>query len=182
MCVDLFFLRLIGVYRRSSASLLAPRFNGIIYKGGAALKPLAVFAIAAFAAASAHAQMYKCVDAGGTTHYTDKPGPECKGGKVDIRPAPPLSGKLDERKEDLAGQEREFRQRQIDQARQDNDDARRAEKQKRRCAGMHAEYQRLTSGRRLARVNEKGERVFVEDAERDRRAAALKTDIARNCP
>jgi hypothetical protein len=47
---------------------------------------------------------------------------------------------------------------------------------------MHAEYQRLTSGRRLARVNEKGERVYVEDAERDRRAAQLQADIARACP
>ena len=44
------------------------------------------------------------------------------------------------------------------------------------------EMQRLTSGRRLARVNEKGERIFVEDAERERRAAALKNDISRSCP
>lgn len=146
------------------------------------MKPLAVVAIAALAVASAHAQMYKCVDAGGTTHYTDKPGPECKGEKVDIRPAPPISGKLDARKEDLGGQEREFRQRQMDQARKDQDDARQLEKQKRDCARMHAEYRRLTSGVRLARVNEKGERVYVEDAERDRRAGQLKADIARACP
>jgi uncharacterized protein DUF4124 len=146
------------------------------------LKPLVIAAIAMLAAASAHAQMYKCVDESGITHYTDKPDPGCKGGKVDIRPAPPISGKLDERKEDLTDAERGFRQRQIDQARQDKDDVRRLEKQKRECSRMHAEYQRLTSGRRLARVNEKGERIFVEDAERDRRAAALKNDISRSCP
>jgi hypothetical protein len=146
------------------------------------LKLSAIAAIAMLAAASAHAQMYKCVDESGTTHYTDKPGPGCKGGKVDIRAAPPISGKLDERKEDLGAAERDFRQRQIDQAHQDRDDARKQEAQKRRCANMHAEYQRLTSGRRLARVNEKGERIFVEDAERDRRAAALKNDISRACP
>jgi hypothetical protein len=146
------------------------------------LKPSAIAAIALLATASAHAQMYKCVDERGTTHYTDKPGPECKGGKVDIRPAPPISGKLEERKEDLGAAERDFRQRQVDQAHQDRDDARKQETQKRRCANMHAEYQRLTSGRRLARVNEKGERIYVEDAERDRRAVQLKTDIARTCP
>ena len=32
----------------------------------------------------AHAQMYKCVDARGVTHYTDKPLPGCKGGAVNI--------------------------------------------------------------------------------------------------
>jgi len=145
------------------------------------LKPSAIAVLGLLAAAPVHAQMYKCVDDRGVTHYTDKPGPECKSEKVDIRPAPPLSGKLEERKEDLAGQEREFRQRQIDQARQDKQDARDLEAQKRRCAGMHAEYQRLTSGYRVARVNEKGERVFMEDADRDKRAAQLKSDIARNC-
>jgi hypothetical protein len=163
-------------------SALIPRFDGIIYKGATRLKPSAIAAIAVLTAASAHAQMYKCVDERGTTHYTDKPGPECKGDKVDIRAAPPLSGRIDGRTEDLAGAERDFRQRQIDQALQDKDAARKLEAQKRRCASMHAEYRRLTSGVRLARINEKGERVYVEDAERDRRAAQLKTDIARNCP
>jgi hypothetical protein len=146
------------------------------------LKPLLLAAVAVLVSASAHAQMYKCVDDRGVTHYTDKPGPDCKGDKVDIRPAPPLSSGPDGRKENLAEQERQFRQRQMDQTRKDQDEARRADKQKRDCSRMHAEYQRLTSGRRLARVNEKGERVYVEDAERDRRAAQLKNDIARNCP
>jgi len=44
------------------------------------------------AAFPAAAQMYKCVDERGVTHYTDKPRPDCKGGKVDIRPIPSLSG------------------------------------------------------------------------------------------
>jgi len=124
------------------------------------VKPWAIVAVvAAISAAPVHAQMYKCVDERGVTHYTDKPGPGCKGGPVDIRPAPPISGKVEERKEDLVGAEREFQRRQIER-----------------------EYQRLTSGRRLGRTNEKGERVYVEDAERQRRAAQLKGDLARQCP
>ena len=126
--------------------------------------------------------MYKCVDDRGVAHYTDKPDPDCKSEKVDIRPAPPISGKLQERKEDLGEAERAFRERQVDQARQEKQDARAQEAQKRKCAAMHAEYQRLTSGYRIARANEKGERVFMEDAERDRRTARLKEDIARQCP
>lgn len=141
-----------------------------------------VIAIAAMTAAPVHAQMHKCVDERGITHYTDKPGPDCKGGPVDIRAAPPISGKVEQRQEDLTGAEREFQRRQIERTRNDQDEARKLEAQKRRCASMNAEYYRLTSGHRLARINEKGERIYVEDAERDRRAAQLKSDIARQCP
>lgn len=147
------------------------------------MKPSAlVIAFAAMTAVSVHAQMHKCVDDRGITHYTDKPAPDCKGGPVDIRAAPPISGKVEQRQEDLTGAERDFRLRQIDRARQDQDEARKLDAQKRRCASMHSEYQRLTSGRRLARTNEKGERIYVEDTERDKRAAQLKSDIARQCP
>ncbi len=42
------------------------------------------------ACAPAYAQMYKCVDARGVTHYSDKPlPPSCKGGAVKIRATPP---------------------------------------------------------------------------------------------
>ncbi len=42
------------------------------------------------ACAPAYAQMYKCVDARGVTHYSDKPlPPSCKGGAVKIRGTPP---------------------------------------------------------------------------------------------
>ena len=132
-------------------------------------------------AAPVHAQMHKCVDERGITTYTDKPPPDCKGGPVDIKGAPPISGKVEQRQEDLTGAETDFRRRQIERTGKEQDDARKLEAQKRQCAGMNAEYQRLTSGNRLARINEKGERIYVDDAERDSRAARLKADIARQC-
>ncbi len=141
-----------------------------------------VAAVAAITTAPVHAQMIKCVDQSGVTHYTDKPPPGCKGGAVDIRPAPPISGKVQERKEDLVGAEREFQRRQIERDSKQQDEARKLEAQKRRCASMHSEYQRITSARRVVRTNEKGERVDVEDAERETRLAQMKADIARNCP
>jgi len=147
------------------------------------VKPWAIVAIAAaVSAAPVHAQMYKCVDERGATHYTDKPQPRCKGGPVDIRAAPPISGKVEQRQEDLTGAERDFQRRQIERTGKDQDEARKLEAQKRRCASMNAEYQRLTSGYRLARINEKGERIYVEDVDRDKRATQLKADIARQCP
>jgi hypothetical protein len=53
---------------------------------------LILAAALALAAAPAAAQMYKCVDQRGVTHYTDKPQPNCKGGPVDIRGSPLISG------------------------------------------------------------------------------------------
>jgi hypothetical protein len=62
--------------------------------------------------APAAAQMFKCVDAKGRTHYTDKPLPGCKGGQTDMQPelapkpkpaaAPQASG-VDAKKKDKSG-------------------------------------------------------------------------------
>ena len=50
-------------------------------------------AVLALTAVPAAAQMYKCVDARGVTHYSDKPlPPGCKGGPVNIKGNPPISG------------------------------------------------------------------------------------------
>jgi hypothetical protein len=50
-------------------------------------------AVLALSALPAAAQMYKCVDERGVTHYSDKPQPPgCKGGPVDIKGSPPISG------------------------------------------------------------------------------------------
>jgi len=137
---------------------------------------------AAMAAAPATAQMFKCVDENGITHYTDKPPPGCRGSAVDIRPQPPISGKSAPRNEDFTRADRDFRNRQMDRERAEKEDARKREAQKRRCASLQAEYERFTSGRRIARTNEKGERIYMEDAEREQRAAKLKNDIAQGCP
>jgi hypothetical protein len=53
------------------------------------MKTLALTALL-LACAPAYAQMYKCVDPRGVTHYSDKPlPPSCKGGAVKIRATPP---------------------------------------------------------------------------------------------
>jgi len=53
------------------------------------MKTLAL-AVLLLACAPAYAQMYKCVDQRGVTHYSDKPlPPSCKGGEVKIRATPP---------------------------------------------------------------------------------------------
>ena len=132
------------------------------------------------AAALVHAQMFKCVDERGVTHYTDKPRPGCKGGEVDIRGQPPISGKVTPR-EDLSSEEREFRRRQIQRERGEERDKQQAAARERRCASMHAEVQRLQTARRVATVDAKGQRTFLDDAAREQRVQQLQAEIERQC-
>lgn len=140
---------------------------------------LAVFLAIAF---PAQAQMYKCVDARGVTHYTDKPLPGCKGGAVNIQGQPPLSGQMaPPSKPDPARQDAEFKRRQIerDNTEASSKAARAASTQ--RCSMLRREYSLLSNAGRITKVNEKGEREFVEDSAREARIAKLRKEL-RACP
>lgn len=126
----------------------------------------------------AHAQMYKCVDERGVTHYSDKPRPGCKGGEVDIRPIPSVSGKVTERREDLAGRDADFKRRQSEQARAEAKDKAVLD---RRCAQLRREYGWLSGGTRISKLNAKGEREYMDDATRDQRLAQMREHL-RGCP
>lgn len=137
-----------------------------------------LLAIALAWAAGVQAQMYKCVDERGVTQYSDKPRPGCKGGPVDIRPIPSISGSLSERSDDFAREDADFNRRQNERERAAAKE--RAELQA-RCRALRQERARLSSGRRLAQVNDQGERVYLSDEVRDQRLAKVR-DALRTCP
>ena len=105
-----------------------------------------------FAALPAHAQMYKCVDERGVTHYSDKPRPGCKGGEVDIRPIPPAGGEVRPRTEDWSERDRDFRRRQIQQEQAVQKDRAAGE---RRCAEVRQRIASLEFGGRVYTVGPK---------------------------
>lgn len=129
----------------------------------------------------AQAQMYKCVDARGVTQYTDKPCADGKGKAVDIRGQPPISGKVESHGSDVGGAEREFQGRRIERAREEEATAAQAEQQKRRCAAMHSQLDVLTRYNTISKMNEKGERVYMDDATRNAQLEQLRAAIARDC-
>jgi hypothetical protein len=98
----------------------------------------------------AAAQMYKCVDERGRTHYTDKMAPGCKGGAVDIQGQAPISGKVTPYKEDLNRSEREFQQREKQRVREEEAAARTLAAERKRCDSLRGQHQRLASQRRPA--------------------------------
>lgn len=144
------------------------------------MRAAAIAALLVAGAADA-ASMYKCVDARGVTHYSEKPVPGCKGGEVDIRPLPPPSGKERPEARDLSEQEREFRRRQLERGEAERKAAAEAQARERRCSSLRAELARYHAARRVVQTDSKGERSYMDDAERERRMAALQAEIARTC-
>ena len=132
------------------------------------------------AALPAWGQMYKCVDERGVTHYTDKPRPDCKGGQVEIRGSPSISGQGlgAQQPRDVAAQEADFKRRQIQR---EETEAKDKAQTAQRCARLRNEYNLLASSSRLFRFDDKGQRVYVEDASREARTAQL-TEQLRTCP
>jgi hypothetical protein len=120
--------------------------------------------------------MYKCVDARGVTRYADAGGPGCK--EVAIRASPPISGEIQPPAEDLARKEAEFRRRQVER---DEGMAREQQALAYRCLQMRREHSALSTYRRIVKIDEKGEREYVDDAVRERRIAELQRELAR-CP
>jgi hypothetical protein len=135
--------------------------------------------LAIFWASTAAAQMFKCVDARGVTHYADQPTAGCANAKVDIPPSPPLSGHLVAPATDPAQQEADFRRRQIQRTEAERVEHEQRTVAERRCAELQLERARLSSGRRIAEVNAQGERVFMDDDVRDRRLVELQAALAQ---
>jgi Domain of unknown function (DUF4124) len=128
-----------------------------------------------------HAQMYKCVDARGVTQYADKPCPGGKGKEVDIRGQPPISGKVTPGGEDLKAAERDFQRREAKRERERQADAKADDARQRRCERAQAERQRWSSVGRVAVIDSKGERRYLDDNERAAKTAQLDAEIARSC-
>jgi hypothetical protein len=134
--------------------------------------------LALLIALDADAQMYKCVDERGKIRYTDQPQAGCK--ESDIRSSPPMSGAVTPPKDDFAGQEADFKRRQNERATQAAQEGKEREARDRRCARLRQEHGVLAAGTRIARINDKGERVYLEDAAREQRIASLEQEL-RGC-
>ena len=128
--------------------------------------------------ALAWAEMYKCVDERGVTSYSDKPRPDCKGGQVNIRSSPSSSGQGVPPARDVAGQDADFKRRQIEREQAETKDKAVLE---RRCASLRREESWLSYGGRITRTDAQGQRVFMDDAARDARLAQVKEQL-RLCP
>ncbi|MCX7140747.1 MAG: DUF4124 domain-containing protein [Proteobacteria bacterium] len=149
----------------------------------------------------ASAQMYKWVDSNGKVQYSDKPPPSnVKTEKLrESAPAPapapsaPAAGdgkggaKQDAAKsgpKTVAEQEQAFRKRQLDSAKaREEAGQKQAESRDRteNCTRAKAAVASLQMGGRQVRIDEKGERVFLDDQQIAQELARAKQDAASAC-
>jgi len=119
------------------------------------------------------AEIYTCTDANGRTQYTDTP---CGGDPAAIKPhhAAPAAPDHDARMEktrrllDAMEAERHDKQAAAEKAKAEK------ERRKRNCNIARDRYRRITEANRVVRLDEAGNRVVLNDAER-----AASTDSAR---
>jgi hypothetical protein len=128
----------------------------------------------------AQAQMYKCVDEQGKVNYRDQSGPGCK--PVDIRASSPISGKAAAAPTpSYVEQDAQIRRRLLEREQTADAERRARDALTRRCAGLRQEHAVLTSGRRIVEFTAQGDRVFMDDAVRERRLAQVTQEL-RSCP
>lgn len=143
-----------------------------------------LFALLAVAAAPAVAAVYKWVDRNGVTQYSSTPPPDGKVTKLHIRPAPPrkvidaaaqrLEQHLEESKESDV-EDKAAARRQAEEATTLQEVA------ARNCHIAKEDLYRLRLQKPVFYLNEKGERVYIEDKERASRIQKLQEEAAANC-
>src|SRR5262245_24997782 len=139
-------------------------------------------------------QLYKYVGPDGKVQYSDRPPTD--GRKVEkvtssrlssVPGSPVAAANTDAAKsapKTAAEQDQAFRQRRIDQEEKAKKDEKLAQEQQQRaesCAGARRELAGLQSGARAARLNENGERVFLDDAGVQSEIGRLQREIGAGC-
>jgi hypothetical protein len=149
-------------------------------------------------ALQASAQMYKWVDSDGTIKYSDTPPPSnVKAEKLRV-PASPAARAPAAKGENAAApkeaakaapmtaaeQERAFRQRRLEAAKAQEEETRKqaAERDKaENCKRANAALANLMIGGRQVRIDDKGERVFLDDDQIAKETARAREEAAAMC-
>lgn len=127
-------------------------------------------------ATATQAEVTRWVDAEGKVHYSDRAPPSTvKSQKnLDLKNNPALPQAAPDNKggeKSLAEKELEFRKRRVqaeETATKQARDQEEATRKKVNCEQARNQLQALQEGQRMAKYNEKGERVFLEGSDRDK--------------
>jgi hypothetical protein len=147
-----------------------------------ALRTALVVAVLCAAAPSQADPMYKWVDEKGITHFSSDPPPDGKGQKIDVKPMPPSSTRAPQRPEDWSARASEMREQRLQKEKKEEDARREAERDKSRCLSAQDALEQLRSGRRLYTMNERGERVYMDENEHAAQTAKVQGNIQKYCP
>lgn len=143
---------------------------------GLALAPLAVAQ-----------QLYKYTDKDGKTVYTDQPPVNADAKRLAAPPPPPTpaaSAKAAVASKTAVERDKEAekgREQAKEAAKKQEDAAKRAQLNEQRCSQAKLAVQQFSSGGRLMKFNEKGERVYMGDDEIAKARSAAEKDVEEAC-
>ena len=132
----------------------------------------------------APAQVFKWVDANGVTHYGEKPPANQKAKEVKLREATPRSS-VDAGpaaySANLKDKEQDLRRRREEREQEESRRVVQKAQNEAACRGARAHLHDLRSTPKLYDLNERGERVYLGDAERTQRLAKHEAEYNRHC-
>mgnify|MGYP003445482334 CR=1 FL=1 len=115
--------------------------------------------------ANAQGGFYKWVDEKGVVHYSDKAPPGKAGGKMQVkRPASP-----------------DANERRFQEEKKQKETQQKAQEAEQKCLRARSALDSLKQERPLYRVDQQGERVFMEDEERRRLTDSWQQQADSNC-
>jgi len=130
----------------------------------------------------ASAQLYKYVDKNGKTVYTDQPPPDADPKAMRIPSS--AQGSAPAPAKSAVAQDKEL-QKGRDKAKENEkkaeDTAARARQQEELCASATMAYQQYAQGGRMTKLDEKGEKIFLGDAEIDAARESSKRKMDEVC-
>jgi hypothetical protein len=150
------------------------------------LAPLLLF----LAMATVGATIYKWVDEKGVTHYSATPPPNQKAREIQTQPSPPAAGTEGSQPTPKTWQEKEqgFQKRRAEreeaQKREEEEEAkakREAFARKQGCILARQNLHTLQMQKAVYSINEKGERVFLDDEMRAAEIERMKKEVESYC-
>jgi hypothetical protein len=131
----------------------------------------------------ASAQLYKYVDKNGKTVYTDQPPPDAADPKAMSIPSS-ATGSAPPPAKSAVAQDKEL-QKGRDKAKENEkkaeETASRARQQEELCTNATMAYQQYSQGGRMTKLDEKGEKIFLGDAEIDAARETAKRKMDEVC-
>lgn len=150
----------------------------------AARRALIALALALAVTGAAAQAMYKWVDEKGVTHFSESPPPDGrKASKIEpriTRPPAPAAVPRDE-PEAWKAKDTEFRRRQIQRARAEEAEGREREKRAERCAKARQRLAFFEEPGAIYDRDESGQRVYLNDAQREAAIALRREAVREHC-
>jgi hypothetical protein len=131
----------------------------------------------------ASAQLYKHVDKDGRTVYTDQPPANADAKRINVPASPPPAPAASGNKSYMERDKEAEKGRKAAREKQEKADqaGKVAQENEQRCAHARTAYQQYEAGGRIYKLDAKGERVYLDDAELEAQRNRSRREMEEAC-